>query len=197
MKTIKLNLYKFAELSDTAKGIAVEKFRDINVEENWYETVYDDFKEKAKDFGFEIDKIYFSGFSSQGDGAMFEGSIIDFTKFLDNISPHVKKIIGNKCLDLDCKFTHSGFYYHEKSVYINFTSGNIPGKYTAGKGWQGNIQTNMDILEENIQKQYESFCRDLYKALEKECDYLTSDKVIIETIEANEYDFTIDGKLYN
>ena len=38
-------------------------------------------------------------------------------------------------------------------------------------------------------------CQEIYSALQKEYEYLTGDEAIIETIEANEYDFTADGKL--
>jgi hypothetical protein len=31
--------------------------------------------------------------------------------------------------------------------------------------------------------------------LQKECDYLSSEESIIETIEANDYEFDIDGNL--
>jgi hypothetical protein len=37
----------------------------------------------------------------------------------------------------------------------------------------------------------------LYRTLEKEYEYLSSDEAIIETIEANEYTFTESGKLEN
>jgi hypothetical protein len=33
--------------------------------------------------------------------------------------------------------------------------------------------------------------------LQREYDYLTSEEAIRETIEANDYDFTEDGKLFN
>lgn len=40
----------------------------------WHESVYDDAREIGQIIGVEIGDIYFSGFSSQGDGACFTGS---------------------------------------------------------------------------------------------------------------------------
>ena len=40
-----------------------------------------------------------------------------------------------------------------------------------------------------------SLLEDYRIILQKECDYLTSETVIIETIKANEYEFTVDGEL--
>jgi hypothetical protein len=47
-----------------------------------------------------------------------------------------------------------------------------------------------------VEETRHNFCREIYRALETEYDYLTSEEAIIETIEANEYEFTEDGELY-
>jgi hypothetical protein len=47
-------------------------------------------------------------------------------------------------------------------------------------------------LEEDYLK---SLCEDYLKILRDEYDYLTSEEVIIETFESNEYDFTEDGEI--
>lgn len=41
----------------------------------WYESVQEDLQQIGALIGFDIDQLYFSGFSSQGDGACFEGSL--------------------------------------------------------------------------------------------------------------------------
>jgi hypothetical protein len=40
MKTIEIKLYKFNELSDEAKNTVLERHRDINVDYEWWDTVY-------------------------------------------------------------------------------------------------------------------------------------------------------------
>ena len=58
---------EYEELSDRAKALAREKYGEPP--DDWYECVYDRFKEEGRDKGFSIDEIQFSGFYSQGDGA--------------------------------------------------------------------------------------------------------------------------------
>lgn len=74
MRTITKEVYTFAELSDSAKETARNKYREHNLDGfDWWDFVYDDAKTIAALFGLRIDRIYFSGFWSQGDGACFEG----------------------------------------------------------------------------------------------------------------------------
>jgi hypothetical protein len=42
MKTIKINIYKFSELSEKAKEKAVNIFQDINVDFEWWDGTYED-----------------------------------------------------------------------------------------------------------------------------------------------------------
>ena len=70
-ETTKTKIYEFEELDEAVQEKAIEKFYDLNIHEGWWDSVYEMYKEDET--GFDIDKIYFSGFASQGDGAMFEG----------------------------------------------------------------------------------------------------------------------------
>ena len=57
MRTIRTKVYKFSELSDKAKQKAIEKFYDINVDYDWWESVYEDAKNIGlKITGFDIDR---------------------------------------------------------------------------------------------------------------------------------------------
>lgn len=53
-----------------------------------------------------------------------------------------------------------------------------------------------DIANENLMREFKyDLLEDYLTILRKECEYLTSREAIIETIEANNYDFTEDGKI--
>lgn len=96
----------------------IEKHRDINVSFDWWDFIYEDFNERNNEY-FGIDKIYFSGFWSQGDGAMFEYSDISnrlrdiFIDGLD-LSPMRKGWLRNN-VSVSGKGVQRGLYYHEKS----------------------------------------------------------------------------------
>ena len=83
---------------------------------------------------------------------------------------------------------HSGRYYHEYCMLVAVDEYfRLPDSIT---------QSEFSEFEEWITETLRDYARELYKSLEKEYNYLTSEKAIIETIEANDYEFTEDGKIY-
>lgn len=187
MKQKTIILRNFDECSEELKAKILQNYRDINTNFEWWESVYDWKTEQATEKGFEIDRIYFSGFWSQGDGAMFEGRVIDVTKFMDGINPHVKRLLQSGLLSVSCSFKHYGHYYHEKSYQHSFDA-DCPGQYD-------NIWLELERVEQNITSAYENYCGEIYAALEKEYEYLTSDEIITETLQANKYLFNEQGKI--
>jgi hypothetical protein len=53
-----------------------------------------------------------------------------------------------------------------------------------------------DDFEAFIIEEYEYICSELYRTLEKEYDYFTSDEQIAEALRDNDYDFTEGGNIY-
>lgn len=80
-RTVERTVYKFSELSESAKGRARDKYRQNHGNDyEWWECTYEDAVICAACLGIEVDTkdhnkpaIYFRGFCSQGDGASFEG----------------------------------------------------------------------------------------------------------------------------
>lgn len=205
MRTIEIKLFSFNELSEEAQKKAIEKHYDINVDDNWWEFVYDDFREQATNEGFDIDRIYFSGFWSQGDGAMFEYSGLEdklLHDFVDNIligtehlSPMRKQWLLNNVY-ISGKGNQRGRYYHNKScshsIYWEVDNGDL---HYSTNFYQW-INSFADDFAEFVINRYDDLCHSLYTSLEDEYEYLTSDEAIKETIICNEYDFTEDGSNY-
>lgn len=54
------------------------------------------------------------------------------------------------------------------------------------------IENEMEVIEDDFRN---SLLEDYRIILEKEYEYMTSKQAIIETIEANDYDFTVNGKI--
>jgi len=181
MKTIKINLYTFAELSDKAKKKVLESFHDINTDfDQWNDYLIDQFKEELQEIGFEGAEIQYSGFWSQGDGLSFDAEI-NLKKF--NLSARLLAIAE------DCNFciSQTGFanhYSHEKTRYIEFD-----------ETGRENIDSALQDVCKNIEGLRLQLCRKFYRTLEKEYDSLVSDAAIIDTIEANEYLFNESGKI--
>jgi hypothetical protein len=197
-KTVKA--YKFRELSDSAKQRVLEKFYDINVDSDfWYKCDFEDIKEIGKIIGISIEDIYFSGFSSQGDGACFEGTyeykknslkaIKDYAPqdtTLHEIAKNLYEIQKINFYTIGAKVTHNGLYSHENCTEIDV--------YTRDRdGYFNDYLTITTKTDTEIKEYLRDFMRWIYKCLNEDYDFLTEEKQIIDTIEANDYDFDEKG----
>lgn len=196
MKTIEIKLYKFEELTKEAQQKTIEKYYAINVEYyDWYTPTTEQFKDMTKDF--EVEKVYFSGFASQGDGAMFEYSGVTqelFDSAIDSLKlPNYKKSAMKLSGCFSAKGTHQGHYSHEKCCYHVMDFEPI---YDNRDNINELFDTHHIELEEYITEKYEEIAKQLYRELESENDYLTSEEAIKETLIANEYEFTEDGVIH-
>jgi hypothetical protein len=195
MKTICIEAKKYEEWDDEdVRGRILEKHWDINVDYEWWEFVDDDAKEIGKLMGINIDKVYFSGFSSQGDGACFEGnyryekeSVKKVKAYapkdtdLHEIAERLQSLQKPHFYALSASVKHRGHYYHEMCTEIDVykNDGYLPD----------------DGTEEELIDTLRDYMRWIYRRLEKEYDYLTSEEAIIETFKANEYEFADDGSI--
>ena len=198
MRTVQVQVFNFSELNPTAKQVALENFRDINTHHGcWSEPIQEDFREKATQAGFEIEDIFFSGFWSQGDGAMFTYCGFNDTllnNFVDQLDlSDADKVILKAQGVVSGKGLHRGNYYHEKSCdhYTTLDNTNPDWEYAADL-----ISQLDDAFDKYVIKTYEDLCRELYGDLEKYYEELTSDEAVQEAIEANGYEFTEDGQIH-
>lgn len=199
MKTVEIKLYKFDELSKEVQEKVIQNNRDINVYDDWHEWILEDWiKEEIPNKGFDATNIYYSGFWSQGDGAMFEyGGITDelLNEFIDtlNLSPMRRQWLVNN-LYAGANGNHSGRYSHEKccSHTIHWDIVNAHWSTNLYK-W---IESFADDFEAFIIDRYEDICRELYRELEKSYYYLTEERQIVETLYGQDYDYTENGDIY-
>ena len=198
MRTITINAYSVSELPEDTKRKVLDKFRDINVEYEWWDCIYDGFREQATKEGFDIKRMYFSGFYSQGDGAMFEYNGLD-NKLLENfistldLSEMRKNWIRNN-IYISGNGKHRGHYYHENccdhNIYWEIDNGDLHWS-TEFARWLMSFQMEFELF---VVDRYKDLCYSLYNSLEVEYEHLTSDEIVQETIEANEYEFDINGR---
>lgn len=186
-------VYTFDELSDGAKENARNWYRVDAFDCDWYEFVYDDAKKCAELIGIDIDEIYFSGFSSQGGGACFNGQYRYKKGALKAIKEHAPKDTelhniarqlqneqSKNFYSLSAHAKHSGHYYHSGCMRVN--------TYDSRYGYETGNETIIQLLRE--------FADWIYSKLDKEYDYLNSAESVDEMIKANEYEFTEEGGIY-
>lgn len=209
MKTIQIKLYEFTELDEKGRQKALNELSDINVDYGWWDFLYDDFIAIAKTIGITVDpkKIHFSGFYSQGDGSAFKASVnlpellagvknenwktyaplLELDLPVHEADKHLIKLIKNEGIDISPQIIQPTRSYYVRAE-MNF-------QFPYNNHRFDRIEAKLEELENWLQAVADKLNRYLYKSLQGDYEYQTSDKAIIEAIEANEYHFTADGKL--
>ena len=209
---VQTTVYRLDELDESAKGRARDWYRQRAFDDDWYEFVYEDFETICGILGVRLKtdavplmgggtrskpRIYFRGFSSQGDGACFE-TYYSYEKTapkkirehapldaeLHRIADALLAIQRRNFYQLRAEASHRGHYYHEFSMVIS-----------VGRD-SGTWQDMTADAEEAVTEALRDLARWLYRQLECEYEYQTSDAVIDEAIAANEYTFTEAGRRF-
>lgn len=182
------DVFSFDELSKEVQSDVLDKFRHHNVEfDEWYDYIFEDFIDEQAKNGFIIEKkeVFFSGFGSQGDGASFKASV-DLEKWLfgRNILKKYRQLIQKANFIITANNNH---YCHAETMDIDFNALDLTPK--------NELLANKlaDLILDDAKDQ----ANKLYKKLEDNFFYLTSDDAIKETIEANDYQFLADGSIFN
>ena len=212
MKQITLKLYSFNELDRKAKENALTTYRDLNINFDWWDDEYEDFIELCSYMGIAVikDKIKFKGFYSQGDGSGFS-AMVDIPKLFTAVANQswkdyapMQEFAFSTPL-IDCRvmaLVANGLLPSEPQIisrsrqYGIVTDLGISEVIKDGKTHE-NIFEELDKLEEWLRSVAEILNRHLYKSLENQYDFLTSDTAIKESILTNEYLFTADGRSAN
>lgn len=195
MRTIEKTVFAFDELSGDAKENARDRYRGGNMGHDWWGFVYYDAKEIGKLMGIKIDEIYFSCFSSQGDGACFVGSysyekgaakaIRDYAPQdveLHRIADQLQAVQRQNFYQLAATCTHSGHYCHSGCMSVDVSDSRDRYRDIGG-------------AEDDITPLMRDFADWIYNQLETEYDYQNSDDTVDENIRANEYEFYENGEI--
>lgn len=198
-------LERFNALTARQRDEILDKRRYWNVDhDDWWYGVYDCFNRDMADIGIDVDRMYFSGFSSQGDGACFEGRVDDWAKFLESAGYTCPALTALAAEAWSFSVKHSGHYYHENCTH--FSSDMVsPNDYSESEmdefvythsPYDTDIQNAAFVailkgydfakLEDELEEAFKSHMRDLYSRLEVEYDDLTSDTAVLESLDAND-----------
>lgn len=197
MKTKTITLYEFEELPANVQEKVLDNERYINVDDSqWSEFEIEDWETKLEEMGFNSPTISFSGFCSQGDGASFTCKSVDVAKFaksqkaskrfawlLDGLKKEIIEV--NASVD---RIDHH--YSHENTVRADVEV--LP----YADGLEKLCKTGNE-LEELLTQVVRNLSKQIYRELEQSYYALKSDDAVKETILANEYTFTINGKMEN
>ena len=211
-EVIEITVYRLDELSDAAKDKARAWYREGGFDYDWYDAVYEDFQQITEILGIDFKTrtarligggsrqkpcIFFSGFWSQGDGACFEGSYsyrkntsaairtyASQDSTLHGIADALQAVQRRNFYQLRAEASQRGHYYHEHCMAISVTRDSPT--------WQNMTADAEDVITEALR----DLARWLYRQLEREYEYLTSDEAVDESIIANDYTFTGSGRRF-
>lgn len=199
-------LQKFNLLSNQQREEILDKYRQWNVDHvDWWDNVYESFKSDMEAIGISVYRMKFSGFWSQGDGACFEGAVEDWGLFLTSMGySDAALIYAAETFDwsFNCNYKHVLYSNHKSVSYggeINLPD-SVDDHYFADRyiEWGPDdirtiaLMTHLskyavgNQLSEEFMTLFENCMLDLYKRLYKEYEHLTSNEVVLETLEVNE-----------
>lgn len=208
MRNITKTVFFYSELSDTAKAKARDWFREASASDDDYsEFVLEDAATIADLFGLDIrnrvvklmdgttrgePSAYWSGFSSQGDGACFEGTYKYRKGSFKAVQKHapqdhvlhaivLRLAIAQRMAfyKLEAKITNDGRYSHSQSMEIDV--------------FPNDDQYNSLDDDNEIEEALRAFADWIYRQLESSYEYSNSDETVADNIEANEYEFDEHG----
>jgi len=219
-KTIEVEIYKYGELSERSQQKAREWYIE-GMDYEWWEGVYDMATHDGYEKGFCIDKIFFSGFSSQGDGASWTGQV-DVRQWLETNVPDsiglsawcqlIQEDVISKHVKVEANNAH---YCHESTMSFQDVEDETDGfadEYemvlpSIFKGMQ--IQHLFDIIATDpncpfkdtatitnaITESGKVYAIGIYHRLREEYDYLCSEEMMLDHFDCNDYHFTNEGRL--
>jgi len=179
----------------------IDDNRLVNVSHSWWDYVYDDFIERMEKAGVcvEPESIWFSGFCSQGDGASFAGHVSDVAALCKaaEIDLSCYDLLPDQLAHVTVKIERMGSrYYHSSTMNV---WADIDNPFFDGMVY--NIDDfRLKVLDkltaklfaelDDMEKKAETYLRGqadkLYRQLEEEYDYLTSDEAVAEALGLNE-----------
>ena len=179
---------KFEELNEEQQEKAIERYRHINVDDDWDDYLREDLQNRMAEYGFDDIVISADTSFSQGSGASFTCSDIDLIKYLTKTRQLTKYrklkelIVQRECTGKIERIDHH--YNHYNTVDCNIIVSYYIDITAAQDDLVGKLQ--QDIIDFVRQE-----CRDFHRQLET--DYLKniSDESVQQAIIDNGYEFTI------
>jgi hypothetical protein len=209
---VETTVYYFNELSEAGRDKARTWYREAAFDDDWYDCVFDDFETVCGILGVHLKTrpvrlfgggtrtkpcIYFSGFSSQGDGACFAANYAyekDTSRKIRAHAPQDSELHAiaaalqaaqrRDFYQLRADITHRGRYNHEYCMAISVERDSPTSQAITSDAEDVVITALRDLAHW------------LYRQLEREYEYQTSDAVVDEAIIANDYTFTETGRRF-
>lgn len=197
MRIVETKVYKYEELSDSAKERAREWYMEDGLGYDWWDNCYEDFCRVAEILGIEISyrqgrgaEIYFTGFYCQGSGSSFVGTYRYAKGAVGKIKEYAPKDEELHRIAYGLQAVQRQHFYRLEAKISSHRDYMITVEvYDRDDHWK-----NIGDAEDEVRDLMNDFNDWMFKRLQDEYEYLTSDEVVEESIIANEYEFDEDGR---
>ena len=172
MRKIEVMLYEFSELNDAAKNRAIERFREINVDYEWWSCTYDGMAESG---------MIIREFDT------YRGTI---ESNIDDKYETAQTIISDFGEAMELSIVSKQFLADRDALIEKYGEGNSTDGYAVKEEYLNEYDDDLDELESEY---HHDLNEAMLQWLREEYEYLISDEAVIDSIEANKYEFTEDG----
>ena len=204
MRTIETVVYKYDELSESAQQKAREWYLEDGLDYSWWDFSYEDFARVAEILGVDLSQkpiplmngkyryepeIYFNGFYHQGSGSSFVGTY----RYAKGAVAKIKKYAPQ---DEELHRIAQGLQDVQRRHFYRLTADITSPRdhYTRVEVEDSeNRYRNIGDAEDDVRGLMNDFNDWMFKRLQDEYEYLTSDEAVEESIIANEYEFDAGG----
>lgn len=208
--TVTKTLYPFEELSSRAKENARDWWRELEQMDFDTDFVIGDAQHVGAILGIELDSkpvkllngdtrhaptVYWSGFSSQGDGACFEGryryakgapkairAYAPEDTRLHAIADNLQAIQRKAFYHLEARCQHRGRYYHSNCMQVDVEHS------------EDSYRALPEGAHDTVTEALRDFADWIYRQLEAEYEWRMANEQVNDAITANEYTFDENGR---
>lgn len=179
MREETITIYKFSELSDEAKQVAIDSWREQGHEYVWGSEAIETMKKFAEEFNIYVEDWQI--------GSARHGSYIHFS--VETVQMGETEMLGIRVF----KYLQNNYQDEIKSFEDASATG-----YCFDCDI---IQPMLDFMKRpdraiTLHEIFEECFDAFIEAWVVDCEYQDSDEAISETIEINDYEFTKDGEVY-
>lgn len=185
---------------------ARQTLQEMATDGEWYDAVYDVWKDRLAEIGFENAEISFRGFASQGDGASFIADVdaAKLAKYLsggeteDPVQAEFQPDADHRyawltSIDVDNYVTIKIVRSSGSGSYVHYNT--IEAEHTCYTGDLVGVEAILDELAQDAESLAKRLSKRIYVDLEGDYFAQQEDDCLTDLSECNEYLFDEDGNI--
>jgi len=191
MKTAEITIYKFNELSESAKETARSWWKEsMDIE---FDGITESIQFKLEELGLPTEDVQWRLSCCQGDGVAFYGSL-DVEEYLvkNKIKSKFRKLFdADKDLLIDNVeiYSNNSHYNHYNTMTVSYNEALYNGYENSSR------EQALEDFTDHLQEHIKDLSRDFEKEGYEEIERITSNEAVDESLNFHDFDFTEEGEI--